>query len=45
MCQPHIESVTALSDICVFITPQNLNGTLAIDSPFQTLTVDLSLNL
>ena len=32
--------------VCVCImTKKSLNGTLAIDSPFQTLAVDLSLNL
>ena len=32
--------------VCIIICdPQkSLNGTLAIDLPFQTLTVDLSLN-
>ena len=31
--------------IIIYVTPKSLNGTLAVDSPFQTLTVDFSLNL
>ena len=38
MCQPYIESATALSDINVV---GQLNHTIAIDSPFQTFTVGL----
>ena len=42
MCQPYIESATALSD--KYVTKKNLNGNLAVDSPFQTLAVDFSSN-
>ena len=31
--------------VCVCMTKKSLNGTLAVDSPFQTLTVNFSLNL
>ena len=31
--------------VCVYMTPKSLNGTLAVNSPFQTLAVDFSLNL
>ena len=31
--------------IIMYVTPKSLNGTLAVDSPFQTLTVDFSSNL
>ena len=43
MCQPYIESATALSDIYKYVCGQkkNLNRTLAIDLPFQTFTVGL----
>ena len=27
------------------VTPKKLNGTLAVDSPFQTFAVDFSSNL
>ena len=40
MCHPYIENATALSD-----PKKSLNGTLAVDLPFQTLAVDFSLNL
>ena len=47
MCQPYIESATALSDIyvCVYDPQKSLNGTLAVDSPFQTLAVYFLFNL
>ena len=31
--------------MCVYDPPKSLNGTLAVDLPFQTLAVDFSLNL
>ena len=31
--------------VCIYIYPKILNGTLAVDSPFQTLEVDFSSNL
>ena len=39
-----IESATALSDVCIG-PPKSLNDTLVVDSPFQTLAVDLLSNL
>ena len=29
----------------MYMTQKNLNGTLVVDLPFQTLTIDFSLNL
>ena len=31
--------------MCICDPPKSLNGTLAVDSPFQTLAVDFSSNL
>ena len=31
--------------ICTYVTKKSLNGTLAVDPPFQTLTVDFSSKL
>ena len=32
--------------VCIiYVTTKSLNGILAVDSPFQILTVDFSLNL
>ena len=31
--------------LCIYVTQESLNFTLAVDSPFQTLVVDFSSNL
>ena len=31
--------------VFIYVTQKSLNGTLAVDSPFQILTVDFSSNL
>ena len=40
-----IYTVYIYTDIYVYDPPKSLNGTLAVDLPFQTLAVDFSMNL
>ena len=41
----HMYNMYVCMYVCMYMTEKKLNGILAVDSPFQTLTVDFSSNL